>query len=262
MSSIGGIVSLTGKGTLMQAVPLSSRMDLIKEIYEVNSAVFPPFIVAHPSEHTEKCLSIFADFQKVIVADDVLVASGLTVPICWTPGHEMPAGWFEVIEQAVLDYDRGIAPTAICGLSIGIRPSWQGRGIGARLVREMRETARVHGIEHLILPVRPTLKDRYPLIPMAEYMDWQRPDGSAFDPWLRVHQREGATRQGVAVDAMVIRGTVSQWEQWSSLQMNSSGRYVVSGALSPVEIDIENNLGIYREDNVWVSHHLPVHATP
>jgi GNAT superfamily N-acetyltransferase len=250
------------KGEDMETIPLPSRMDMLGQIYEVNTSAFPPFIVANPSEHTERCLAEFAAYQMVMVEDDVLVASGLSVPVCWEPGKAMPPGWYEVIGQAVEENERRLTPTALCALSIGIRSSQQGRGIGARMIRAMKDVARDHGLAHMIAPVRPTLKAQYPLIPMAEYMNWRRSDGSLFDPWLRVHSREGARQIGVAPDAMVIGGTVSEWELWSSLQMKSSGSYVVPGALSPVEVDIHKDSGVYREDNVWVYYDLTEQASP
>jgi hypothetical protein len=33
-----------------------------------------------------------------------------------------------------------------------------------------------------------------------------------------------------------------------------SGAYVVQGALQPVEMDLERDLGVYREPNVWMRH--------
>jgi hypothetical protein len=51
--------------------------------------------------------------------------------------------------------------------------------------------ARDAGLNHLIAPVRPSHKDRYPTIPIERYARWTRPDGSPFDPWVRVHTRMG-----------------------------------------------------------------------
>ena len=55
----------------------------------------------------------------------------------------------------------------------------------------MRAAAAAGGLDCLIAPVRPTLKDRYPLTPIESYARWRRDDGSAFDPWIRVHERFG-----------------------------------------------------------------------
>ena len=41
----------------------------------------------------------------------------------------------------------------------------------------MAGLARDAGLAHLIAPVRPTLKDRYPTIPIERYARWMRPMG-------------------------------------------------------------------------------------
>lgn len=33
-----------------------------------------------------------------------------------------------------------------------------------------------------------------------------------------------------------------------------SGEYVVPGALQPVRIDLQKDLGVYEEPNVWMRH--------
>ena len=54
---------------------------------------------------------------------------------------------------------------------------------------------------------------------------------------------------------MIITGTVSEWEGWTDMRFPESGAYVVvEGALQPVEMDLERDLGIYAEPNVWMRH--------
>jgi hypothetical protein len=40
------------------------------------------------------------------------------------------------------------------------------------------------------------------------------------------------------------------------MKLPESGEYVVEGALCPVVIDRENDLGIYTEPNLWISYKL------
>ena len=60
-----------------------------------------------------------------------------------------------------------------------------------RLIEAARQAAAAAGLASVIAPVRPTLKERYPLIPIERYVEWRRDDGSHFDPWIRVHERVG-----------------------------------------------------------------------
>lgn len=81
-------------------------------------------------------------------------------------------------------------------------------------------------------------------------MTWKREDGSPFDPWLRVHRRLGAEFLRVMPRSLVVTGSVSKWEEWTSMAFPESGRYVVPGALQPVSIDRERDVGRYEDPNV------------
>ena len=89
-----------------------------------------------------------------------------------------------------------------------------------------------------------------------------RPDGSLFDPWLRVHEQAGAESLGVAPASMQVTGTVAEWKGWTDMAFPGSGRYVVPGALVPVEIDLELNEGVYVEPNFWMSHSCAADRSP
>lgn len=105
-------------------------------------------------------------------------------------------------------------------------------------------------------PVRPNAKDRYPLIPMERNAAWTRADGLPFDPWMRVHARLGAERLGVCPSSNVVEGSVADWESWTGMAIPESGEFVVPGALVPVRIDRERDLGRLVEPNVWMRHRL------
>lgn len=61
----------------------------------------------------------------------------------------------------------------------------RGRGLALRILTAMRDIAGQHGLEHLIAPVRPSWKERYPLTPIERYVTWRRGDGELLDPWMR-----------------------------------------------------------------------------
>ena len=56
--------------------------------------------------------------------------------------------------------------------------------------------------------MRPSWKERSPLIPIEEYTMWSRDDGLPFDPWLRVHARLDATTLRPEPRSMRITGSV------------------------------------------------------
>jgi len=179
-------------------------------------------------------------------------------------GHAIPATWdgdaatlldggVNGVIEALFAEDAP-PPNVLCALQILIAPERRGQGLSSRMIQRMAEIGRAHGLDTLIAPVRPTLKQRYPLTPIERYIEWRRPDGTLLDPWLRTHERLGAKIANVAPESVRIPGTVAEWEQWTGLAFPDSGSYVVPGALVPVEIDRERDEGLYLEPNVWMVH--------
>lgn len=189
--------------------------------------------------------------------NDMLVATGYGVPIVWDGSIEtLPAGWDAALEQAVYDHEAHRTPTTFCALAAMVKLSEHGHGLSKYVLQAMKSAARQANLVRMIAPVRPTLKSQYQLTPIDRYITWKQADGSPFDPWLRVHWKEGGEIIKTAPHSMVIRGKVEEWESWTKMHFPESGSYVVPGALQPITIDYEQNEGIYEEPNVWMRHSL------
>jgi hypothetical protein len=119
----------------------------------------------------------------------------------------------------------------------------------------MRDLAGRTGFGSLIAPVRPTWKDRYPLVPMESYARWTHDGGLPYDPWLRVHARLGAELLDVCPASMRIEGSREEWESWTGMHFPEDGAYVIPGGLVPVSF--EGGHGVYVEPNVWMRHPVP-----
>jgi GNAT superfamily N-acetyltransferase len=189
-----------------------------------------------------------SEFQFALVENGRVLAEGNSMPVAG-----MPASWREAMRSGFEDEG---APDRLCALAILVDPDHQRRGLSRLMLEHMRGLAHERRWD-LVAPVRPSLKHRYPLTPIERYAEWRREDGLLFDPWLRAHERVGATVTGIAEDSLVSEGTVAQLEEWCGLEFPESGSYVVPGALVPVEIDRERDHGIYREPNVWMRHAFP-----
>ncbi len=126
------------------------------------------------------------------------------------------------------------------------------------IIRAMLSLAAEHHLESLVAPVGPILKHLYPLTPMERYVQWKRADGSPFDPWIRVHWRLGAEQLCVASRTAICIGTVADWEEWTGMSFPESGPYIVPGALQPVEIDRERDIGRYEDPGIWMRHRVTV----
>ena len=139
-------------------------------------------------------------------------------------------------------------------MAVAVRADRQGAGLGGQALIAMRSVTTGAGLQRMISPVRPVLKSRYPLTPMADYARWTRADGAHLDPWIRTHIRLGGIVLRPAARSMVVTGTVAEWEEWAGMAFPESGRYVVPGALDLVEIDREKDFGAYAETNLWMRH--------
>lgn len=120
----------------------------------------------------------------------------------------------------------------------------------------MRELARKQDLTALIAPVRPSWKDRYPLVPIEQYATWRRSDGTLFDPWMRVHERAGAAVLRPEPESLRITDTVAEWEECTQMAFPASGEYWFPGGLATVSIDRDADSGRYFEPNVWLRHEV------
>jgi len=237
---------------------LAERPELEAQIPRLHGESWPAFILADPTavRYWGELFSVFAEYQYLLCnRDDVLIASGHAIPLCWDGTIAgLPTGWDSALADGFADYEQGRVPNALCALSIVISPEGQGQGLGEVMIDMMKKMTIADGLDHLILPVRPSLKSQHPTVPIEDYLTWRRDDGAPFDPWLRIHQRLGAEVLGIAPRSMVIPGTVAQWEAWTGQRFATTNDYTVSGALAPIHIDRENDTGLYVEPNVWMHY--------
>jgi GNAT superfamily N-acetyltransferase len=194
----------------------------------------------------------FPDFQLGLLEGDELVAELHSVPTAWDGSDaDLPSGWDEAFLRA---FEAGRPADVLCALAISVRPDRQGGRLSSVMLEAMRDAARSHGLRELIAPVRPTSKSSYPLIPIERYLRWRRPDGSHFDPWLRVHERVGGEIFAPAATSMTMEWPVANWEEWTGMRFPEDGDYVFPGALAPLYV--RAGVGRHVEPNVWVRHRL------
>lgn len=211
-----------------------------------------------PCQEWQLLFDVFAQFQLLLCdSSDQLIAVGHIVPSLWDGNvSTLPRSIPEIVLRAQQAYLQQQTTNIFVAVAAMVQPALQGRNLSRMLVEEMKSAARRHGCHSLLIPVRPTWKSRYPLTPMERYVAWRRPDGTYFDPWLRVHGRLGAEGLGVISKAETFEGSVKDWQEWTEMAFPESGLYVVPGALQPIQIDCELNRGLYEEPNYWMKHHI------
>jgi hypothetical protein len=242
----------------LEVSTLAERPDLEARVRALPDT-FPEFM-HHDAAVNRYWSGLFADFAGFQIAvcegEGEIVAAGNCIPVSWNGTVEgLPAGLDGVLERGFEDLVRGRAPTVVSALLAIVPHAHRGRVLSGVVVGAMKGVAARHGLGALIAPVRPTMKDRYPLTPMERYVTWQGlEEGLPFDPWLRVHRRLGAEFLRVAPKSMTITGTIGEWEGWTGMRFPESGDYVVPGALRPVVMDLKRDVGTYEEPNVWMRH--------
>lgn len=247
--------------TAYTVATLSERPDLLETADQVSLLAWPEFMLNDPVANRlwDRLADDLPDYQFVLLdAAENVLAYGNSIPFVWDGHYESlrDDGWDWVLQAGFDALDRGAAPTAASALSISIPPQNQGLGLSKIMVQAMRDIVRRHGLTDLVAPVRPNLKPRYPLTPIERYIQWTTDDGAPFDAWMRVHWRLGATLVKPCHNSMRIEGSVATWEAWAGMRLPETGDYVVPGALVPVHIDRERDLGRYIEPNVWMHHRL------
>ena len=229
---------------------------------EIAGAAWPEFMLHDPvaNEHWHELFTRFGEYQFAMLDTELnrMAAMGNSLPFHWDqPLEELPeGGWDWVFLKALADNKNGVEPNIQSAIQVAIHPDYQSRGLSPKMVRAMRSIGQVRGYKNLVAPVRPSQKRDYPLISIDDYITWANPEGLPFDAWLRVHVRLGARIIKPCHEAMTISGARADWEEWTSMIFPQSGRYVIPGALNPIEMNIEKDQGIYIEPNVWLVHTL------
>jgi hypothetical protein len=233
---------------------VAERPDLAEPAWEATSDTFPAYNNHGDvlNEYWGGLTEQFPEFQFHLVDDDEQpLARARCLPVRWDGTlADLPPG----IDGAIVrGLDEG-GGNVLCAMVIQIPRSRQGGGLSAAALNAMADIGRAHGLTSLIAPVRPSWKERYPLTPIERYAEWRREDGLLFDPWLRVHERAGASILRPEPESLRITGTVAEWEEWVGMRFPEDGDYVFPGGLAPLTVG--SGVGRYWEPNVWMHHVL------
>ena len=190
---------------------MRDRPDLVEPAWQLTKDVIPEY-----NNHGDVLnvywprLDELPDFQFHVLDGEGIVARARSIPVRWDGTlDDLPAGIDGAIERG---FDESGA-NVLCALVVMVPRAVQRRGASRLALEAMVEIARRHGLEALLAPVRPNLKEHYPLAPIERYASWRRDDGSLFDPWMRLHERLGAEILKPEPQSLRITGTVAEWEQ-------------------------------------------------
>jgi GNAT superfamily N-acetyltransferase len=240
-----------------RVITTSDRTDLAEQSSAALLADWPEFILHDrcAPELMGRAWEYFPEFDVRLLEDGAVSAGGWAVPLRWNgAAGDLPDGYDGALTSALAGHRSAVAPDTMCVMAVAVHPDRQRAGLAGRVITALRDRAAQAGLRRVVVPVRPTLKSRYPLTSMADFASWARGDGLHMDPWIRTHQRLGAEILCPAPRSMIVTGTVAEWQDWAGMAFPQTGRYIVPGALDLVEIDTERDHGSYVETNLWMRH--------
>lgn len=222
------------------------------------TSAFPKIIFKSQAiqDYWEKLEKYFPDFQLLLLDENEDVIGSInTIPFFWDrPISELPdEGWDWMLEKGVLGHENNLAPNFLGGLQVIVRKNYLGKGYSKWLIERGKQRMKEAGFDHLLIPIRPIFKHKHPLMKMEEYMQLKT-DGVLYDPWIRTHTKSGAQIIKVCTRSMTIKGDVQYWSGILGQQIKHSGLYTVEGGLNPVSIQLEEDLGVYTEENIWICY--------
>ncbi len=158
------------KGTMgdLEIVTTGDRHDLDEQARDAFRACWPEFIFHDPisSEHIGRVETYFPQYDVLLLDKDQVVAGGWGVPIQWdgTIGA-LPAGYDGALISAVAGRENSVPADTLCIMAAAVKADRQGSGLAGQALTALRGRATDAGLQHVIAPVRPMMKSRYPLTP-------------------------------------------------------------------------------------------------
>jgi GNAT superfamily N-acetyltransferase len=225
---------------------------------EAIGRAFPPIIgeSAVIKKYWSRLEENLSEYQIMLLADDgELIGFMNTVPFYFNEGlDQLPdRGWDWMLTKGMKDYQSEIAPNYLGGLQVIVRKKFQGQGYSKVILRYAKKFVDESIFENLVIPIRPIYKHRFPTMPMTKYMNL-KDENIIYDPWIRTHINGGAEVIKVCEQSMIMKGDIKFWESMLNKRISKSGQYPLSGALSLIDIDVENDSGQYVEANIWIKY--------
>ncbi len=198
----------------------------------------------------------FPEYQVYLIHESGEIIGFInSIPFHWNKALEtLPDdGWDWMLQEGVENNEQGVKSNCIGGLQIIVNPKYLGQGYSRKIIAEAKILRKQHGLEHLLIPIRPTLKHHFPHMKMEDYIHYKENE-KLYDPWIRNHLRNGAEIIKVCHNAMNVTREIPYWESLLNRKIETSGHYLIEGALNPIMMDLDKNIGEYREANIWIKY--------
>ena len=159
----------------MQYEVVKDIPDQQKIHFEVTKDLWPEFMFHDPisNKYWDKLFELFSEYQFLLKSEGEIIGIGQCLPLFWDkPFQKLPkGGWDWALEKGIIDKLKGINPNVLNGLQIAVNKDHQGKGISSLVLKEMAAIAKEKDFKNVIIPIRPSLKSRYPLIDIGDYIN-------------------------------------------------------------------------------------------
>ena len=228
---------------------------LLADCEDLFVSCFPKF-VTNPNLDIHMPLHSIGDLEYIVILmeKERVVAFGIAVPFYWSGDIKDLPTFDQSVRCGLEIQSLKKSFNSLNGYAICVSPDQRGKGLAKKVISEMKSMAKKEKCSHLLIPARPSRKHMYPLQSCLEYSKWRRNDGKLVDDWLRIHENLGAKYLLAMEDCDVYAGPLDEWSESTGMIFPQSGSYIVPGALSPLIVDIDKDIGMVREGNVWMSH--------
>lgn len=222
------------------------------------SKAFPPIIGESEiiKNYWSRLENYFPEFQLFLISrEGDLIGFINSIPFQFTkPLNELPEeGWDWMLTKGILDFENNELPNFLGGLQIIVRSEYQNLGYSKEILNYSKQVCKSLKLQNLIIPIRPTQKHLFPKMSMEAYMNLKTKN-KIYDPWIRTHLRSGAQIIKVCSKSMSVNGDICFWERVLNKRLVESGEYILARTLKPITIDIKNNIGEYKEPNIWIKY--------
>ncbi len=240
-----------------QVTTLHKRPDLKDRLKELEQIAIPQFMQTNNAISWPALYEEFADSTLLFIKDEhVIIAMGFMVPSSWDGSiSNLPCSLENILQESLNTLGSSDNNT-IMAIGAIVNPDYRRQNLSTELIKEMKKFAKEQGFSKFVAPVRPIMKEKYPLQCLENYAEWVRVDGLYYDPWLRVHQKLGGKVLKCVSSTLFVSMSVKKWEESTGMIFPESGKFIVKGALQPVTIDLKTDIGFYMDPNVWIEHDL------
>ncbi|AJA70755.1 hypothetical protein HX057_13690 [Myroides odoratimimus] len=233
--------------------------NLVQKIKELSN--LPQYLQADSGKvkYWNSIFKVFSSQQFIVLENNNLVATIHCVPLHLTKtefAKLSDGGWRWALEKSFADHERILKPNTLCCLSIFTNKSYSENEVHQYVINNLKLYATQEEYQNIICPIRPKMKQHYPLQDIMNYSQWINNSGLPYDIEIRKHVINGAIIQGVCTTSFYVEGTILQWEKWTGYTFQSSGEYILPMGLTTLRVNVELNKGYYTEPNIWMIYKL------